>query len=92
MQRAATRSTGTRSGSRSFNSPYGTYSITDRITDLNEPKEIAYRAVRDAGLGTYGGRESLKCGQLAAVGPNGGIRFDAGGVLPRETAAVDDIA
>jgi hypothetical protein len=39
-------------GARSFNSPFGTYSITDRITDLNEPKEIAYRAVRDSGLGS----------------------------------------
>jgi len=38
-------------GARSFNSPYGTYSITDKITNLNEPKEAAFRAVRDAGLG-----------------------------------------
>lgn len=38
-------------GARSFNSPYGTYSITDKITNLNEPKEIAFRSIRDAGLG-----------------------------------------
>ena len=39
-------------GARSYNSPYGTYSISDNIHNLNEPKEIAYRSVRDAGLGS----------------------------------------
>ena len=39
-------------GARSFNSPYGTWSITDNIRNFNEPKELAYKSVRDAGLGS----------------------------------------
>jgi hypothetical protein len=38
-------------GARSFNSPYGTWSITESLSDLNQPKELAFRQVRDAGLG-----------------------------------------
>jgi len=38
-------------GGRSFNSPYGTYSISDDITNLNEPKELAFKSIRDADLG-----------------------------------------
>ena len=34
-------------GARSFNTQFGTYSITDDITNYNEPKEQAYVAVRD---------------------------------------------
>ena len=38
-------------GGRSFNSPYGTYSISDDITNWDEPKELAFKSVRDMGLG-----------------------------------------
>jgi hypothetical protein len=38
-------------GSRSFNSPNGTWSITENIRDYNQPKAVGFREVRDAGLG-----------------------------------------
>ncbi|HEX4792726.1 MAG TPA: LEPR-XLL domain-containing protein [Humisphaera sp.] len=38
-------------GGRSYNSPYGTYSISDDITNLDEPKELAFKAIRDQALG-----------------------------------------
>lgn len=34
-----------------FNTPYGTYSITDNIHNYYEPKELGFKAIRDAGLG-----------------------------------------
>ena len=43
-------------GARSFNSPYGTYSVTDKITNLNEPKEIAF--ARSATPGSAADRAS----------------------------------
>jgi hypothetical protein len=38
-------------GARSFNSPYGTWSIAENIRNYNEPKVVAFRAVRDANIG-----------------------------------------
>lgn len=38
-------------GARSFNSPNGTWSITEDIRDYNQPKAVGYREVRDLGLG-----------------------------------------
>lgn len=38
-------------GARSFNSPYGNYSISDDINNLNEPKELAFIAIRNEKLG-----------------------------------------
>ena len=38
-------------GGRSFNTPYGAYSIADDVTQLDEPKEIAFTTVRDQMLG-----------------------------------------
>jgi hypothetical protein len=38
-------------GARSFNSKNGTWSITEDIRNYNQPKEVAYRFVRDEGLG-----------------------------------------
>ena len=38
-------------GARSYNSPNGTWSITENIRDYSQPKMVAYRAIRDAGLG-----------------------------------------
>jgi hypothetical protein len=37
-------------GARSFNSPYGTWSITDDIHNYNEPKELAFKTVRNSGV------------------------------------------
>jgi hypothetical protein len=34
-------------GGRSFNTPYGAYSIADDVTQLDEPKELAFTSVRD---------------------------------------------
>jgi hypothetical protein len=38
-------------GARSFNSKNGTWSITEDIRNYNQPKEVAFRFVRDEGLG-----------------------------------------
>jgi hypothetical protein len=38
-------------GARSFNSKNGTWSITEDIRNYNQPKELAFRFVRDEGLG-----------------------------------------
>ena len=34
-------------GARSFDTPYGAYSIADDVTQFGEPKELAYTSVRD---------------------------------------------
>lgn len=38
-------------GARSFNSKNGTWSITEDVRNYNQPKEVAFRFVRDEGLG-----------------------------------------
>ena len=73
-------------GAGTFDSQYGTYSITNDINDLNQPKELGYRAVRTETkpLPAVGGNVP---GEVDARYSNGGPGQNSGGYDVRFIAA-----